>query len=182
METWKNIANKPRATSPTTTTTPATAKKFLMGSTVCFAAVPPRSGSDGSSGGVPLNHNTPSLHKPAVLVTFILDPSQGTPGTAISAHPTNTGAVPSRARRHRFRWITGRLERMQTELYGKYLASRLLALLYRSMLRYLRLVVRSIDIGLEQLFHPEALPYAPLTRSVHDRRYALFRRRAVRIN
>ena len=152
--------------------------QYGKGSTGFHTAVPPQE-SDGSSGGVPLHHNTPLLRKPAVLVTFDPDLSQGTPGTAISADLIYAGATPSGTRSNRFAWITSRLEQMQAQLYRKYLELELLALMYCFMLRYLRLVIRLIDIGREQLFHAETLPSVVLTRSVHDRRHALFRRRAV---
>src|SRR5690606_34834648 len=57
---------------------------YREGSTGVHTAFPPLR-SDGGSAGVPRSKLTPSLPKPAVLATSFPEPSQGTPGTAISA-------------------------------------------------------------------------------------------------
>ncbi len=155
----------------------ATDTAFSMGSTVNHAAVPPRSASDGGSGWAPLKDETPPLRKPAVLVTFDPDSSQGTPDTAISADFLNMGSVPSRSWSRRV--VLEQLAHWQALLFGAYLANGLLAITLVFMLRYLRLVIRLINVYWTQLFQATALPFVVVTRFVHDRRYALFRRRAV---
>lgn len=151
----------------------------IEGSTVFHAVVSPRSTSEGCSGGMPLEDNVPPLHKPAVLATIIPDPSQGTPGTAIRAAPHNMGTAPSRTSRQEVRRKTGWLEGMQTELYRQHLALQVLGLLYCSMLRYLLLAIRPIIIDREQFFQTRPLPNVWFTSSAHDRKFAVFRRRAV---
>lgn len=91
----------------------------IEGSTVFHAVVSPRSTSEGCSGGVPLEDNAPPLHKPAVLATITPNPSQGTPGTAISAASHNMGTAPSRTSRQEVSRKTSWLERIQTELHRK---------------------------------------------------------------
>lgn len=154
--------------------------RYGMGSTGFHAADPPRSGSDGRSGRVPLHETAPPLRKPAVLATLKPDPSWGTPGTAIRADTRQTGTAPSRLRRRSGGMVLfDKLERAQTQLYRKYLASQLLALLCVLMLRYLRLVMQVMAVSRRKLFQASALPYGVINRSIHDRRYAVFRRRAV---
>lgn len=126
---------------------------------------------------MPLNDNTPPLRKPAVLVTYFPDPSQGTPSTAISADFPNTGSAPSRS--WGYRVVLEQLAHRQAQLFEAYLATRMLALTLVLMVRYLRLVIRLVDVYRTQLFQATALPSVVVTRFAHDRKYALFRRRAV---
>ena len=151
---------------------------YGKGSTEFHTAFPAQQ-SDGRSGGVPLKENPLPLRKPAVLATMFPEPSQGTPGTAISAEPINTGTTPSRTRRNGLSWITSGLECMQARLYRKYLALELLAVTHCLIFRYLRFVIWLIDISRTQVFHAKTFLSVAVTRFVDDRRHALFRRRAV---
>ncbi|MEC3879175.1 hypothetical protein [Parapedobacter sp. 10938] len=72
--------------------------RYGKGSTGIHTAVPPQL-SDGGSDGVPLRNNTSSLHKPAVLVTMLPEPSQGTHGTAIGAELYHPGPALPRQQR-----------------------------------------------------------------------------------
>lgn len=67
----------------------------------------------------------------------------------------------------------------RAQLYREYLASQLLVLLCVLMLRYLRLVMQVMAVSRRKLFRASAFPCGVINRSIHDRRYAVFRRRAV---
>ncbi|WP_257667040.1 hypothetical protein [Parapedobacter tibetensis] len=82
-------------------------------------------------------------------------------------------------RRNRFSWITSGLARLQAQLYRKYLEMELLALMHCFIFRYLRFVIWQINISRAQVFHAKTFPSVAVTRFVHDRRHALFRRGAV---
>src|SRR5690606_28541242 len=158
-------------------------------------AVPPQA-SDGRSGGAPRRHNAPFLRKPAVLATMLPEPSHGTPGTAIGAdvyHPGpavprqqrgDGGAeqVPAKGWKALVRRVIAKVTAWQAQIRGYYLARMRehVALTTKRTFRFVRLVVFIIRISRRMLFRRPAVPFGVLTQVVHDRRFALFRRRAVR--
>ncbi len=168
--------------------------RYGKGSTGFHTAFPPRL-SDGRSGGVPLKHNTPTLRKPAVLATRFPEPSQGTPGTAICAVIYHSGPALSRQQRRdggveqppANRWkamivrIKVKVKQWQAQIHRYFLAHMRnhLAQTTKLAFGFIRLIALTIGILRRLLFRKPALPYGAINVSVHDRRYAVFRRRAV---
>jgi len=168
--------------------------RYGKGSTENHTAVPLQA-SDGRSGGVPLGLITPPLRKPAVLATRFPEPSQETPGTAICAVIYHPGPVLPRQQRGdggverppANRWkaliirIKAKVKQWQAQIRRYYL-SRMrnhLALTTKLAFGYVWLIAFTIGILRRLLFCKPALSYGAINVSVHDRRYALFRRRAV---
>ncbi|MEC3879135.1 hypothetical protein [Parapedobacter sp. 10938] len=164
------------------------------GSTGIHTAVPLQL-SDGRSGGVPLRNNTPSLRKPTVLATMLPEPSQGTPGTAIGAELYHPGPALPRPQRGDggadqvkakgwkalVKRAKAKVTAWQAQIRRYYLARmrKHVALTTRRTFGFVRLIAFIIHISRRMLFRKTALPYGMLTQVVHDRRFALFRRRAV---
>ncbi len=169
-------------------------KRYGKGSTGIHTAFPPQP-SDGRSGGVPLRHNAPSLRKPAVLATMLPEPSQGTSGTAIGAELYHLGMVLLRTQHHdggaeqppANRWkaliirIKAKVKRWQAQIRRYYLTPmrKHVALTTKRTFRFVRLIAFTVRVSRWMWFHRPALPYGAMNRFVHDRRFALFRRRAV---
>ncbi|WP_257670782.1 hypothetical protein [Parapedobacter tibetensis] len=77
--------------------------------------------------------------------------------------------------------IRVKVKRWKAQLYREYLKRKRgqLAQTTRIALRYIRLIIRFICMSRGMVYRTPALPYGAFHESVHDRRYALFRRRAV---
>jgi len=169
-------------------------KRYGKGSTEYHAAFPPQT-SDGRSGGVPRGLITPPLRKLAVLATGFPEPSQGTPGTAISATRNHPGTAlprqqcgdgdaelsPATGRKALARRVKVKVKQWQAKIHRYYLARmrKYVALTTKRAFRSVRLIAFIIGVLRRLLFRKSALPYGIINRIVHNRRFALFRRRAV---
>ncbi|MFC3198262.1 hypothetical protein ACFOET_11625 [Parapedobacter deserti] len=169
-------------------------KRYGKGSTGFDTAVPPQA-SYGRSGGVPRSLNTPLLRKPAVLATRFPEPSQGTPGTAICAvicHPGpalprqqrgDGGAeqVPAKGWKALVGRVKAKVTARQAQIHRYYLAHmrKHVALTTKLTFRFVRLIAITVRVSRWMWFRRPALSYGAMNRFVHDRRFALFRRRAV---
>lgn len=167
---------------------------YCKGSIGFHAAVPPQA-SDGRSGGVPRKTNTPSLHKPAVLATLIPEPSQGTPGTAISAVLYLMGPAlprpqhgdgdveqpPANCLKALVKRVNAKVKQWRAQIHRYYLAHMRnhLALTTTRTFGYIRLIVFTISLLQRSLFRKSVVPHGATNTFVHDCRYALFRRGAV---
>lgn len=168
-----------------------TTKRYGKGSTGFHAAVPPQA-SDGSSGGAPQKIIAPTLHKPAVLATLKTDPSQGTPGTAISAIQTYPGPTlprpqhgecgaeqtPANCWKVIIKKIHSKAKQWCAQIHGYYLKlmRKHVALTIRLTFIFVQLIAFFIGIYRGLQFRKSALPYGAMKVFVRDRRYAPFPR------